>query len=234
MSTILEILDERDPHDTPHNLALITAAATLSPECGHVHNDGETKRKIPCRICGTICDMRQSFFGLDERGLLEMIFESYSTENSRSVCVILFCTMMELHLHTFLVNRCRRAGLDWPIIDLLLESNSRLGDRLKLFEKICGCKPEDALAGTEVIDVFSAWRSLQKKRNKVIHGPRNVAREIINTVTQEDIRLAVKLATNSFSAFAFLHNRYCSVEAPPLPVPALTQSEISCRDENQV
>ncbi len=221
MSTILEILDERDPHDTPHNLASITTAATLCPECGHVHNDGETKRRVPCRICGTICDMRRSFFGLDEQRLLEMIFESYATESSRSVCVILFCTMMELHLHAFLVNRCRRVGLDWPIIDLLLESNSRFGDRLKLFKRICGCKPEEALAGTEVTDVFSGWRSLQDKRNKVIHGPRNVARDTTYTVTEQDIRLAVKLATNSFSAFAFLHNKFCSVDAPLLPVPAL-------------
>jgi len=220
MSTILEILDERDPHDTPHNLASITTAATLCPECGHVHNDGETRRKIPCRICGTICDIRQTFFGLDELSLLEMIFESYSTESSRSVCVILFCTMMELHLHAFLVNRCLRVGLDWTIIDLLLESNSRLGDRLKLFEKICGCRPEESLAGTEIVDVFSEWGSLQKKRNKVIHGPRNVARDSIYTITQQDVRLAVKLATNSFLAFTFLHNKYCSIDAPPLPTQA--------------
>jgi len=128
---------------------------------------------------------------------------------------------MELHLHTFLVNRCRHLGVDWQIIDALLEANSRAEDRLKLFRRLCGCSPDEALAGTSVRSVFTGWRGLQKKRNKVIHGPRGITPDFTLVVNEQDIRLSVELATNSFSAFASLHNMYCSVDAPLLQTPLL-------------
>ena len=223
MSTILETLDAREPNEDPHNLASITVGHTRCLECGHVHNDMETRRKVPCPICGMICDCRAAFFDGDERSLLEMIFESYLSKSSRQVCVLLFCTLMELHLRAFLINRCRCLGIDWPIIDLLLDRSPRFEDRLKLFEKICGCSVEEALAGTEVANVFFERRNLHRKRNGLVHGPRNITDYSARAVSEQDIRLAVELATNSFSAFAFLHNKYCSVDAPLLPSPALTQ-----------
>jgi len=217
MSTILEILDAREPDENFHNLASIIVAHTFCRECGHVHNDVETRRSIPCPICGTICDYRELFFGVDEHGLFEMILESYLSKSSQRICVLLFCMMMEIHLHTFLINRCRRLDIDWPIIDSLLDGSFRLEDRLKLFRKLCGCAPQEALAGTEVGNVFLEWPNLNKKRNRIVHGARNVARDFTYTVKEEDIRMAVSLATNSFSAFAFLQNKYCSLGAPPLP-----------------
>jgi len=221
MSSILEILDARDPGENLHHLASITALHTLYPECGHVHNDPRLERKVPCAICGTICDCGVSFFSGDELALLETLFESYLSKSSQRVCVLLFCTMMELHLHTFLVNRCRHLGVDWQIIDALLEANSRAEDRLKLFRRLCGCSPDEALAGTSVRSVFTGWRGLQKKRNKVIHGPRGITPDFTLVVNEQDIRLSVELATNSFSAFASLHNMYCSVDAPLLQTPLL-------------
>ncbi len=209
MNTILEILDERDPYENLHLLALGTIGHLRCGDCGHIHNDWDDRMHMPCPTCGVMCECREVFFANGEHCLLEAIFECYLSKGSRQVCIALFCAMLEQHLEKFLVSRCRRLDIDWKKISDLLKKNWLVGSRLQLFEKLCGCSPQDALAGTNVSHCFSEYRKLSATRNRIVHGKPNIG----YMVNDEEVRTAVKLATDSFSAFTFLHNTYCSVNA---------------------
>src|ERR1700731_1298569 len=119
VSTASEILDELQPADDAGMLVLDCMAFTLCPECGHVDHYEETLMNHPCQTCGTNIHVRRILFSSEER-IVEMIFDCYRSANSKELCVLLFCTLIEHQLRNLVVARCRRLQVDWMIIDLLL------------------------------------------------------------------------------------------------------------------
>ncbi|MDA1276057.1 MAG: hypothetical protein O2960_18730 [Verrucomicrobia bacterium] len=213
MRTILTELDEIGTEDDGIDLVAVCSGYTFCPECGHVDDGHENRRNFPCQTCGKKCDTRQHLFAGDERAILEMIFECYRSKKSQAVCVLLFCSLMELHLRMLLIGRCRRLKMEWPFIDSTLKQMRGFDQRLNLFESLTEAKWNQSAAPKEIARVFSSYKSLAEKRHKLAHGLIGVA----FAVTTQEIRLAVESAADSFSMFAYLHHKYCAVDSPPPP-----------------
>jgi hypothetical protein len=212
MSTVVEILDEREADGTVHMLTTTCMAYTMCPECGHVDEDMETLKNHPCQKCGITIECRRILFSTEER-LLEMIFECYQSDHSNELCVLLFCALLEQHLLNLLKSRCLRLNIQWPVMKLLIEGYEKVHERLKLFERLTGIKVRDALVGLPVASVFTIYDSLSKKRNWMAHGLPGAT----YAVTKDDIKAAVNAAADSFSCFAYLHHNFCAADSPPLP-----------------
>lgn len=213
IGTMLIELDELDPDDDDSFLVSVCSGKTFCPQCGHVDDGPECRRNFPCQTCGKKCETRQHLFAGDERAILEMIFECYRSKKSQAVCVLLFCSLMELHLRMLLIGRCRRLKMEWPFIDLTLKQMWRFDQRLNLFESLTEAKWNQSAAPMEIGRVFSCYKALAEKRHKLAHGLCGVA----FAVTTQEICLAVKSASDSFSVFAYLHHKYCAVDSPPSP-----------------
>jgi len=212
MATILDQLNALDPGDDTGHLAWGCTYRTFCPGCGHVDESSEDLRNHPCQTCKVNCETRQNLFGSDEQDLLRIIFDSYRGKNPQ-LCVLLFCSLMEQHFRKLLIQRCIRLDIQDKVIDALIDGFLRFDKRVSLFNDLTDLPPDAIFAEKEVKDLFSGYRQLRKKRNKLAHG----ADGATYLVDKDDIRLAVTLATDSFSAFAFLHHKYCSMDSPPLP-----------------
>lgn len=211
MSTASEILNEMESGEDVAMLVMSCMAFTICPECGHVDEEEETLMNHPCQKCGANVDIRQILFSSEER-IVEMIFDCYRSSNSKELCVLLFCTLIEHQLRNLIVSRCRRVGVDWTIIDILLEKYWRVDDRLKLFERLTGISIKIAVAAMPGKNVFDAYSNLRKKRDGLAHG----LPAATYAVSPEDVRIAVDESANSFSTFAHLHHVFCAVDSPPL------------------
>lgn len=166
----------------------------------------------PCETCGDSVSMRGGLFGHEEQ-LLLTIFDCYRSNHSREVCVLLFCALIEQHLRNLVESRCRRIGVERPVITLLLKGYWKVNQRLHLFESLTGAKVRDAVKDTCGNEIFSLYEHLNGKRNGLAHG----ATGAHFAIESEDIRDAVNGAANSFSMFADLFHRFCAVDSPPLP-----------------
>ena len=212
MSTVVEVLDEREANGAVDMLTTACMARTMCPECGHVDTKMVTRTNYPCQKCGINVECRRILFGSEER-LLEMIFESYQSEKSKEMCVLLFCALLEQHLLNLLKSRCIRLKIEWTVMELLLEGYDKVHERLKLFERLTGVKVRDALVGLPVESVFKTYDVLSKKRNGIAHGLPGAT----YAITSDDIKAAVNGAADSFSCFAYLHHNFCAADSPPLP-----------------
>lgn len=168
----------------------------------------------PCQTCGMNVEVRTVLFHSEER-IVEMIFDCYRSSNSKELCVLLFCSLIEHQLRNLIVSRCRRLGLDELIIVLLLDKYSRVDERLKLFERLTGKSIKAELASLPGKHVFEAYSDLREKRNGLAHG----LPAATYVVKEKDVRCAADEAANSFPTFAHLHHIFCSKDAPPLPKP---------------
>ena len=193
-------------------LVMDCMAFTYCSECGHVDETEETLMNHPCATCGTNVEIRTVLFHSEEP-IVGTIFDCYRSTNSKEMCVLLFCTLIEHHLRNLVKARCRRLTLDWVIIDLLLEKYSRAEERMKLFERLTGTSIQDALRNIPEKHVFDSYFALRKKRNGLAHG----LPAAHYAVKKEDIEKAVNEAANSFPVFAHLYHRFCATDSPPLP-----------------
>ncbi|MCX6900588.1 MAG: hypothetical protein NT105_18060 [Verrucomicrobia bacterium] len=214
MATFLECLDELEPGESYSLLASMASHYAFCMECGHVDHR-ISRRNDPCQTCGRPCDLRTSLFS-DEGLLFQTICECYRSKDSRTLCVILFCTLMEQHLHHYLSVRCRRLGLGWNVIERLLNTAERWKDRQTLFKDVSGCSMDASLAETGMPALFKPYRELYLKRCRLVHG------RLAYDIDENHIRNAVALSANSFSAFAYLHHKFCSVDGPELGVTKMT------------
>src|SRR4030095_4943399 len=133
--------------------------------------------------------------------------------NSKELCVLLFCALIEHQLRNLIAARCSRLNVDLLLIELLLEKYWRVDDRLKLFERLTGVKIKTAVAELPGKHVFNAYDDLRKKRDGLAHGL-PAAALVVDT---EEIRRAVDEAANSFRTFAHLHHTYCAVDSLGMP-----------------
>ncbi len=208
--TILDELDELEPDSDMTGLSTSFAALTFCPECGHVDDQIETKTQFPCRTCGKKCETRQILFSGEEGAILAMIFECYRSKHSRPACVLLFCSLMELHLRVLILRRWRRLEIPWPSITSALKEKWRFKQRTELFESLTGVSLYRLPVSTTL---FHRHRALAGKRDKLAHGLTGAAWMITN----QEIRSAVELAAESFSVFAQMYHKYCSIDSPPVP-----------------
>jgi len=209
MPTTSEFLDEHaDPYF--HYKVLVTrlTAITFCPPCGHVDDDITTRADHPCGTCHTICPVRRLLFSVPEDRLLSMIFDCYKREDSRSLCVLLFCAIVEQHIHYFALRRCERLQLPYFVTKLLLERHEPFDSRLRLVSRLCG-KPIETIGDSHLWEIVTTHRSLRWKRNQLAHGGRAAP----YTICDDDIRAAVDQSSASFAVFADLHHRYCSVDS---------------------
>jgi len=137
-----------------------------------------------------------------------MIFDCYKREDSRSLCVLLFCALTAQHIHYFAQRRCERLRLPSVVTALLLERHEQFESRLRLVGRLCG-EPIETIGDSHLSEIVTTHRSLRLKRNQLAHGGR-AAPYMIN---EDDIRAAVDHASASFAVFADLHHRYCSVDS---------------------
>lgn len=212
MSTASEILDEMEPGESLGMLLMSCMAFTICPECGHVDEEEETLMNYPCQKCGVIVHIRQILFSSEER-IVEMIFDCYRSPNSKELCVLLFCTLIEHQLRNLIVSRCLRVAVDWVVIDLLLEKYWRVNERLELFDRLTGTNIKKAVAALPGENILDAYSTLRRKRDGLAHG----LPAATYAVTSADVRTAVDEAANSFSTFAHLHHVFCAVDSAPLP-----------------
>jgi hypothetical protein len=137
-----------------------------------------------------------------------MIFDCYKREDSRSLCVLLFCAIAEQHLHYFALRRCERLQLPYFVTMLLLERHEQFEARLRLVGRLCG-EPIETIGDSHLWKMVTTHRSLRWKRNQLAHGGRAAP----YTISENDIRAAVDQASASFAVFADLHHRHCSVDS---------------------
>jgi len=209
MPTIVDELDALGAGDVG-GYAVSFADATLCPECGHVDDESEDLRNAPCQTCGRNCDARQILFGGEEEEILAMIFECYRSKHSRPACVLLFCSLMELHLRMLVLRRWRWLEIEWPDLGTTLKEKWKFKQRAELFESLTGVS---LFKHPRAEKLFSRHSALVGKRDKLAHGLTGAAW----LMTDQEIRSAVELAAESFSVFAQLHHKYCSIDSPPLP-----------------
>jgi hypothetical protein len=207
MATTSEFLDENEPEFHYRGLVVGLTAVTFCPPCGHVDEDMITRIDQPCGTCQVICARRRLLFSGSEARLLSMIFECYKREDSRPLCVLLFCALTEHHLHYVAMRRCERLGLPFFVTKLLLERYEAVDMRLKLLEQLCGTQVDKTTP--YVRKILSTHRALKPKRNQLAHGGRVAP----FAITDEDIRASVDQAGASFGAFAELHHKYCAVDS---------------------
>jgi hypothetical protein len=207
-----EILDETEFRPGVSALAAECMGFTMCPDCGHVDPHMVTKTNHPCQKCGKPVDHRRILFST-QSPLLEMIFESYQSTNSKQMCVLLFCALIEQHVLNLLKSRCIRLNIDRPVTELLLEGYEKVQERLKLFERLTGIQLRKALHGRPFASVFETYESLKKKRNGIAHGNPGAT----YAITNDDIKKAVNAAADSFPLFAHLHHNFCAEDSPPLP-----------------
>jgi hypothetical protein len=208
--TILDELDELEPDSDMTGFTSSFGDVTLCPECGHVDDEMETLRNCPCQACGRNCATRRILFSGEEEEILAMIFECYRSKHSRSACVLLFCSLMELHLRMLILRRWRWLEIKWPSLKSTLREKWKFKQRVELFESLTGVSLYD-LPITKTL--FARHSALVGKRDKLAHGLTGAAW----LMTNQEIRSAVELAAESFSVFAQLHHKYCSIDSPPLP-----------------
>jgi hypothetical protein len=208
--TILDELDELEPDSDMTGFTASFGDVTLCPECGHVDDEMETLRNCPCQACGRNCATRQILFSGEEEEILAMIFECYRSKHSRSACVLLFCSLMELHLRMLILRRWRWLEIKWPSLKSTLREKWKFKQRVELFESLSGVSLYE-ISITKTL--FARHSALVGKRDKLAHGLTGVAW----LMTNQEIRSAVELAAESFSVFAKLHHKYCSIDSPPLP-----------------
>ena len=145
--------------------------------------------------------------------MLQNIFECYRGKTPK-LCVLLFCALTEQHLRNLIISRCRRFDVDRQVTNLLLRGHWQFEKRKSLFKQLITLSSaSDVFTLPEVKPVFDGFDSLQRKRDILAHSLPGSTWKI----PPEDIRLAVELAAESFTAFALLHHRYCSVDSPGLP-----------------
>jgi hypothetical protein len=208
MSALLDYID--DPDVDVREISSRVAFVTFCPPCGHVDDELISRRNYPCKTCGRECDRRSILFAGEERDFLTMAFECYRSKYSRPACILLSCALIESHLRMLIVRRWRWLGLKWPSLTATLKDKWRFKQQADLFASLTGTSLfELQLTRTH----FSRHAALISKRDKLAHGLTGAAW----LVTKEEARSSVKLAAESFSVFAQLHHRYCSVDAPPLP-----------------
>jgi hypothetical protein len=212
MSTASEILDEMEPGESLGTLVTGCMAFTICHECGHVDEEEETLMDHPCQKCGVNVHARRVLFYSEER-ILEMIFDCYRSANSKELCVLLFCTLIEHLIRNLIVSRCLRVAVNWVVIELLLEKYWRVDERLKLFDRLTGTSIKEAVATLSGRNIFDAYSTLRRKRDGLAHG----LPAATYAVSLAEVRTAVDEAANSFSTFAHLHHVFCAVDAPPLP-----------------
>ena len=211
MPTASDILDSEDQAPL-HDLVTACMVFTICHECGHVDDKLTTRTNQPCETCGVSVPMRGSLFGHEER-LLLTIFDCYQSDHSREICVLLFCALIEQHLRNLVESRCRRIGVEGPVISLLLKGYRDVKQRLDLFKSLTGSKFKEAVKDTCGNEIFSLYGRLKDKRNGLAHG----ATGAHYAIEPEDIRAAVNGAASSFSMFADLFHRFCAIDSPPLP-----------------
>jgi len=212
MTTIVDELDALEAGDDVGGYAVSFAHATLCSECGHVNDEPETPKNAPCQTCGRNCDTRQILFGGEEGEILAMIFECYRSKHSRPACVLLFCSLMELHLRMLVLRRWRWLEIEWPDLGTTLKEKWKFKQRVQLFESLTGVSLYELRLTKKL---FSQHGILTDKRHRLAHGLTGAAW----LMTDKEVRLAVELAAESFSMFAQLHHKYCSIDSPSLPKP---------------
>jgi len=117
---------------------------------------------------------------------------------------------MELHLRMLILRRWRWLEIKWPSLKSTLREKWKFKQRVELFESLTGVSLyELPIAKT----LFARHSALVGKRDKLAHGLTGAAW----LMTNQEIRSAVELAAESFSVFAQLHHKYCSIDSPPLP-----------------
>jgi hypothetical protein len=139
-----------------------------------------------------------------------MIFECYRSRHSRGACVLLFCSLMELHLRVLILRRWRWLEIDWPDLGSTLKEKWTIKKRAELFKRLTDVSLHEIPLSK---NLFSGHGDLTRERHRLAHGLPGAAWH----ATETEIGLAVRLAAESFSVFAQLHHRYCSVGSPPLP-----------------
>lgn len=110
MPTTSEFLDENEPDLHYRGLVIGLTAITFCPPCGHVDEEMITRVNQPCGTCELICPRRQLLSSIPEDRLLSMLFDCYKREDSRPLCVLLFCALTEEHLHYFAMRRRQLMG----------------------------------------------------------------------------------------------------------------------------
>lgn len=209
MPTTSEFLDENeDPYFHYKILVTRLTAITFCPQCGHVDEEITTKAHHPCSTCQTICPTRRLLYSVPENRLLSMVFDCYKRKDSQSLCVLLFCALIEQHLHYLAQRRCDRLQLPYFVTALLLERHEHFDSRLRLVARLCG-ESIDTVGDSNFLEIVTTYRSLRSKRNQLAHGGRAAP----YSIKESDIREAVDQASASFAVFASLHHRYCSIDA---------------------
>ena len=137
-----------------------------------------------------------------------MIFDCYKREDSRSLCVLLFCALIEQQIHYFAQRRCDHLGLPRFVTALLLERHEQFESRLKLIATLCGASIEKG-GDPNLREILATHRALRSKRNQLAHGGRAAS----FAIQDGDVRAAVDQASASFVVFANLHHRYCAVDS---------------------
>ena len=210
--TILEELDGLESAADIGGFADSFAAVSMCPACGHVDDKMEKQKNCPCQTCGQNCDARRILFGGEEEEILAMIFECYRSKYSRPACVLLFCSLMELHLRMLILGRWRWLEIESPDLGTTLKEKRKFKERVQLFESLTGVSLYELRLTKKL---FSQHGILTDKRHRLAHGLTGAAW----LMTDKEVRLAVELAAESFSMFAQLHHKYCSIDSPSLPKP---------------
>jgi hypothetical protein len=210
MSTILDDLD--DPDVDVSQMSSGFALAEFCPPCGHVDDERNFGRNDPCKTCGRECDRRRFLFEGEEQEFLTMVFECYRSKYSRPACLLLSCSLMESHLRMLIVHRWRWLGIKWPSLTATLKDKWRFKQQVDLFASLTGT----SLFKLQLTKrLFSRHAALVSKRDRLAHGLTGATW----LVTKEEVRSSVELAAESFTVFAQLHHKYCSIDSPPLPKP---------------
>jgi len=147
----------------------------------------------------------QTTFMLDEkeaRQIFPTLFGSPQVYEF-NIVVILTCTSLEVLLEELLTEMLRSEGSSTKVINAVLDKVRYLDPRFGLFRKLAGRKFSSPLGETEFKDFYKDWKVLRDRRNIFLHGnPFAIGKEHADK--------AFELAINTFSAFAFMHNKFCA------------------------
>jgi len=147
----------------------------------------------------------QTTFLLDEKGARQIFPTLFGSPQvyEFNIVVLLTCTSLEVLLEELLTEMLRSEGSSTKVINAVLDKVRYLDPRFGLFRKLAGRKFPTVLGETEFKDFCKDWKILRDRRNKFLHGNPF-------TIGKEHADKAFELAINTFSAFAFMHNKFCA------------------------
>lgn len=185
-----------------------------APSCHYISDSLDLIRKSsPCPSCKAKNESRESYPPLIAEMIFVRIYDfyngwkrlGYKSKGEKEIVVILTATLLEGLLNDFLINLLEKKEVSYRIAVIFIEKLGQIGnvyDKFNLFKEITNYGFYKSIKNVGYPEYYKNWEFVRKKRNEFMHAKTYILK---NEVAEK----AFELASESFSLFTKLNNKYC-------------------------